>query len=103
MTDTWAAITLVGAPQTRANHTATWAGERLIVWCDDEPEEGALHATFRLRAAGESVALFGPVYGDPHALQDARSFRDLGNDVSVGAPSDNSTIVSRAMFGYLSS
>lgn len=34
------------------------AGGYLIVWADDEPAEGALHATFRLGASGEAVGLF---------------------------------------------
>jgi hypothetical protein len=33
-------------------------GQRLLVWCDLEPHEGPLHATFRLAAEGGEVALF---------------------------------------------
>lgn len=33
-------------------------GERLVVWADEEPEEGGLHATFRLGFAGDEVYLF---------------------------------------------
>ena len=33
------------------------AGERLLVWCDDEPTEGPYHATFKLSSNGESVLL----------------------------------------------
>ena len=34
------------------------SGAYLIVWADDEPAEGPLHATFKLSASGEAVGLF---------------------------------------------
>lgn len=39
------------------------AGDRLVVWCDEEPGEGALHAGFRLSASGGEMALFDSVAG----------------------------------------
>ncbi len=32
-------------------------GAHLVVWCDGEPEQGALHAPFKLGGTGESVVL----------------------------------------------
>ena len=32
-------------------------GEYLLIWCDNDPEQGELHAPFRLNNAGESVSL----------------------------------------------
>lgn len=37
--------------------TTIAAGEYLIVWCDEDGEQGPLHASFRLNGAGESVFL----------------------------------------------
>ncbi len=34
------------------------AGDFLIFWCDDQPEQGPLHTTFRLSAGGEDIALY---------------------------------------------
>jgi len=34
------------------------AGGFLLVWCDDEPGDGPLHATFKLSAGGESIGLY---------------------------------------------
>ena len=33
------------------------AGAFLLIWCDDEPEQGDLHATFKLSRDGEQVTL----------------------------------------------
>jgi hypothetical protein len=33
-------------------------GGKLIVWCDNQPAQGPLHATFALSAQGEAVGLF---------------------------------------------
>lgn len=32
-------------------------GERLMIWCDEEPTEGPFHAAFKLSKSGESVVL----------------------------------------------
>lgn len=32
----------------------------LIIWCDGQPEQGELHADFKLSAAGEKVGLYNP-------------------------------------------
>jgi hypothetical protein len=31
--DTWTATSLTDAPDARANHTAVWTGNEMIVWC----------------------------------------------------------------------
>ncbi|MCB9508521.1 MAG: CotH kinase family protein [Myxococcales bacterium] len=36
------------------------AGQHLLIWCDDEPSEGPLHATFKLSGDGEEIGLFSP-------------------------------------------
>jgi Lamin Tail Domain/FlgD Ig-like domain len=34
------------------------ANDYLIVWCDNQPEQGPLHTTFALSAGGEAIALY---------------------------------------------
>lgn len=60
------------------------AGGFLLVWCDNEPTEGPLHATFSLAAAaGEQLGLYSPEAG--HALPvDSLSFGHQGTDTSYG-------------------
>ena len=42
-------------------------GERVLVWLDDESEEGPLHAPFKLSANGETLSLFAPGEAGPTA------------------------------------
>lgn len=55
-------------------------GAFLLIWADGEPEEGPLHASFRLRADGEELGLFTP---DLTPL-DQHVFRAQGTDMSEG-------------------
>ncbi len=58
-------------------------GAFLLVWCDNDPEQGPLHADFRLSAAGEQVGLFaGAIAG--FAVIDSVSFRAQRPDISRG-------------------
>lgn len=61
--------------------TALRAGGHLLVWADNEPTEGLLHATFRLSGLGESIGLFAP--GGQVAL-DQWSFPAQRDDQSIG-------------------
>jgi spore coat protein CotH len=58
-------------------------GEYLLVWADGEPEEGPLHAGFRLSADGEELALvdFNPAVP---ALVDSVTFGAQTTDISFG-------------------
>ena len=58
-------------------------GEFLLVWCDSEPFEGPLHATFRLDAAGEQLGLFDSVPLGV-GLIDTLTFELQTTDVSYG-------------------
>lgn len=55
-------------------------GAFLVVWVDDDVEQGPLHATFKLSADGESVVLAAP----DGELLDSVGFPALGEDVSYG-------------------
>ena len=56
-------------------------GENLLVWADNEPGDGPLHATFRLDASGEEIALFDR---DGRTLLDAFVFGPQFADTSTG-------------------
>jgi hypothetical protein len=67
--------------------TSISAGGYLLVWADDEPAEGPLHATFRLSGSGEYVALYHP---DGATLVDSVTFGAQTVDVSYGRFPDGS-------------
>lgn len=58
-------------------------GDHLLVWCDNDPEQGPLHADFRLAAAGESATLF-LRDGDQLYVVDSVEFGPQAVDVSYG-------------------
>jgi hypothetical protein len=62
-------------------------GGHLLVWCDDDPEQGPLHATFGLAAAGEAIGLFTAV-ADGSQLLDSVVFGAQSVDVSLGRQPD---------------
>ena len=59
------------------------AGGFLLVWCDDDPEDGPLHATFKLSAAGESIGLYLDTDEGVVAV-DSHTFAAQITDVSEG-------------------
>lgn len=61
--------------------TVVRAGRSVLVWADNEPAEGPLHATFKLSGLGEEVGLFAP--GGSPAI-DQFVFGDQRDDVSIG-------------------
>lgn len=58
-------------------------GEFLLVWCDSQPFQGPLHATFKLDAAGEQLGLFDTVALGV-GLIDSLTFGLQAPDVSYG-------------------
>lgn len=63
------------------NGTSIPAGQTLLVWADDDPGDGPMHATFKLGAEGEAVALFAT---DGVTPLDAIEFGPQAADVSTG-------------------
>jgi len=68
--------------------TVIEAGGFLIVWADNSPERGLMHASFSLNATGESVCLFA---GDAETLVDSIDFAEQFDDVSYGRVSDGAS------------
>ncbi len=44
-------------PTTDTSLTTIAAGGYVVIWCDDEVDQGVLHASFKLSGGGESVVL----------------------------------------------
>ena len=66
----------------------------LLVWCDEDPQDGPLHAAFKLSKSGESVVLFDTAANE-HALLDLIAFGPQLSDVSTGLlPDGHGTRVS---------
>jgi len=63
------------------------AGGFLLIWCDDEPEQGDLHATIKLSKDGEDVGLYQPV-SSGNDLVDSYIFDSQTTDVSEGRQTD---------------
>jgi len=59
--------------------TVIQPGEYFIVWADDDPEQGSMHAEFKLSSSGEGVYLLYSLL-----LVDEVVFPALGEDVSFG-------------------
>jgi len=58
-------------------------GEYLLVWADDEPSQGPLHASFKLSADGEFIGIFDSDIRN-NALIDGIDFGPQDNDVAWG-------------------
>lgn len=56
------------------------ADEVVVVWCDDQPEQGAFHAPFRLSGSGEEVGL----YNQDTTSIDYVRYGNIPDDISVG-------------------
>ena len=67
----------------------TWlpAGERLLVWADNDPEDGPLHATFKLSKSGEFLGLYAPDYCAA-AVIDSITFGSQSTDLSSARLAD---------------
>lgn len=63
------------------------AGDFLLLWCDNDPEDGPLHTNFKLSAAGEFVGLYAPV-DEGNILVDGYTFGAQIADVSEGRIQD---------------
>ena len=63
------------------------AGGFVVLWADDDDEQGGLHTSFKLSADGEEVGLFQKL-GDDFLELDAISFEAMSIDISYGRLTD---------------
>ncbi len=69
--------------------TSVPPGGYLLVWADDEPAQGSLHASFKISRQGEALGLFGPD-GEGNPMLDFIAFGPQETDVSFGRRFDGS-------------
>jgi len=63
--------------------TTIAAAGHLLVWCDSDPQDGPLHANFKLSANGEALAIFNSEANGTDLI-DSRLFGPQASDVSEG-------------------
>ena len=63
------------------------AGGFLIIWCDNQPEQGGLHANFKLSAGGESIIVSAP----DGSLVESLTYAAQSTDISYGRLPDGGT------------
>ena len=64
-------------------------GEFLLIWADDDPEQGQWHAAFGLGGQGDQVCLYSDL-ASGHAIVDSVSFGQQNPDISYGRWPDGS-------------
>ena len=69
-------------------NTVLAPGAKLLIWADDEPSEGPMHATFKLSGSGEEILLFDT---DGRTLLDRVAFGQQQPDISTGRFDDGGT------------
>jgi hypothetical protein len=70
------------------DHTM-FPGDYLVIWADDDPQQGPYHTTYKLSAEGESVGIFNNADAG-HALIDSYQFGPQQTDISLGRSPDGS-------------
>jgi len=63
--------------------TTLEAGEFLLVWCDNDEEDGPLHTNFKLSGDGEELGLFNTLAAGNSAI-DSLTFGTQSDDISYG-------------------
>lgn len=74
-------------PKDAASLTTIQPGGFLVIWCDGQPEQGALHAPFKLGSGGEDIVL---VESDGRSVVSELSYPAQTTDISVGRMPDGS-------------
>ncbi len=63
------------------------AGEHLIFWADNDPEQGPTHTNFKLGSSGEEIGLFAPLSLD-NGVADSYIYGQQESDISEGRSCD---------------
>jgi len=77
-------------PANQSFNTTIPAGGFIILWADDDLEQGVLHLPFKLSASGESVGLFS-IIDDQSILLDGVNYKEIEEDESYGRSEDGSS------------
>lgn len=73
-------------PNTDSSKTTIPAGGYLILWCDDDQEQGVLHLSKKLKGGGESIIL---MESDKVTIVDSYTYESQTTDISMGRDPDN--------------
>ena len=73
-------------PNTDSSKTTIPAGGYLILWCDDDQEQGVLHLSKKLKGGGESIIL---MESDGVTVVDSYTYESQTTDISMGRDPDN--------------
>ena len=68
-------------PDTDPSESTISPGGYLILWCDDDQEQGVLHLSKKLKASGESIIL---IDKDGTTVIDSLTFGSQTTDISMG-------------------
>ncbi|OQY29558.1 MAG: hypothetical protein B6244_03370 [Candidatus Cloacimonetes bacterium 4572_55] len=72
-------------PTSSPTETTIPAGGHLVIWCDKQPDQGALHADFSLSGGGESISL---ADSDGITVIDDLTYEGQTTDISYGRTPD---------------
>lgn len=87
MTDSLADKERYHIPFTSTDSLTINPGEFLLLWADNQPEQGIRHLGFRLSGQGESIGL---VQANGIDFIDSLTFEDIEQDVAIGCMPDGS-------------
>ncbi len=73
-------------PNTDSSKTTISEGGYLILWCDDDQEQGVLHLSKKLKGGGESIIL---MESDGVTVVDSYTYESQTTDISMGRDPDN--------------
>ena len=73
-------------PNTDLSKTTIPPGGYLILWCDDDQEQGVLHLSKKLKGGGESIIL---MESDGVTVVDSYTYESQTTDISMGRDPDN--------------
>lgn len=66
-------------------------GEYLVIWCDGQPEQGALHADVKLNKGGDLISIYKAVDGKKPVRVDGVEWTKETPDISAARVPDGST------------
>ena len=87
ITDDLADPTAYQIPTTSPDSTTIAPGEFLLLWSDDDLEQGILHLEFKLGKSGEQIGLYA---SDGETVVDTLTFGAQTDDISIGRSPDGS-------------
>ena len=73
-------------PDTDSSLTTVQPKGYILIWCDDDQEQGPLHVSNKLSKGGESIVL---ISQDNQTIIDSLSFSEQTTDVSMGRDPNN--------------